>query len=90
MKLDGGWRYDSTAKQLQITLDQTQSQGLYRMPIEIGIAVQRQGAPAMQMAKIVVEQQHNLLNVPLDTAPTDVQLDPNLWVPMMQATFSRR
>ena len=90
MKLDGGWRYDSTARQLQITLDQTQSQGLYRMPIEIAIAVQRQGAPAMQMAKIVVEQQHNVLNVPLDMAPTDVQLDPNLWVPMMQATFSRR
>jgi len=46
--------------------------------------------PAQQIVKLTVDQQHNVLNVPLDSAPTDVQLDPNIWVPMMQATFVRR
>src|SRR5205085_450141 len=97
MKLQGGWHYDLSARQLQITLDQTQTQGLYRMPIEIGITLppnpanaNRGAGPVGQTAVIVVDQQHNVLNVPLDAAPTDVQLDPNSWVPMMQATFVRR
>jgi aminopeptidase N len=97
MKLQGGWQYDAAAKHLRITLDQAQTQGLYRMPIEIGITLppdaatgRGAGSPAVQIARIVVDQQHNVLNVPLEVAPTDVQLDPNLWVPMMQASFTRQ
>jgi aminopeptidase N len=103
MKLQGGWRYNAAAKQLEVTLDQTQTQGLYRMPIEIGITLppgaagtagaganRGAAAPVVQITKIVVEQQHNVLRVPLEAAPVDVQLDPNLWVPMMQAIFVRQ
>jgi len=39
MTLNGGWHYDPAAKQLQITLDQAQTQGLFRMPIEIGLTL---------------------------------------------------
>jgi aminopeptidase N len=99
MKLDGSWHYDPTAKQLQITLDQTQTQGLYHMPVEIGITLPPAAenstgrgvpAPVIRVAKIIVAQQHNVLSVPLPTPPVDVQLDPNLWLPMMQSTFGRR
>jgi aminopeptidase N len=31
----GDWHYDPAAKQLQITLDQTQTSGQYRMPVEL-------------------------------------------------------
>ena len=37
LQLNGSWHYDSSAKELHVTLDQTQTQGLYRMPIEIGV-----------------------------------------------------
>jgi len=47
LQLDGSWHYDSTAKELHITLDQTQTQGLYRMPIEIGVSMP---APAAESA----------------------------------------
>jgi aminopeptidase N len=96
MKLQGSWHYDEAAKTLQIALDQTQTQGLYRMPIEITITLPAKAgagagrsaaAPVVQTTKIVVEQQHNVLNVPLENSPLDVQIDPNVWVPMMQATF---
>jgi aminopeptidase N len=95
MKLQGGWRYDAAARQLQVTLDQTQTQGLYRMPIEIGITLPQAagargaGGSTVQISKIVVEQQHNVLNIPLETAPIEVQLDPNTWLPMMQVGFGR-
>jgi aminopeptidase N len=85
LKLQGGWHYDSAARQLQITLDQMQTQGLFRMPVEISIT-----GPVMKTVKITVDQQHNVLNVPLDAAPASVQLDPRLWLPMMQASFTAK
>ncbi len=98
MKLSGGWHYDPKARQLRITLDQTQTQGLYRMPIQIGLTLPPgvtlpagRGAAAVPQRAIVtmlVDRVHNTLTIPLAAAPTAVHLDPNLWVPMMQATFT--
>jgi aminopeptidase N len=42
------------------------------------------------LPRIVIGPQHNELHIPLDREPSDVQLDPNLWVPMMQATFVKK
>jgi hypothetical protein len=39
LQLNGSWHYDSVAKELHVTLDQTQTQGLYRMPIDIGVTL---------------------------------------------------
>src|SRR5262249_55641162 len=39
LKLNGTWRYDAAAKQVVVSLDQTQTTGLYRMPIEIAVTV---------------------------------------------------
>jgi aminopeptidase N len=37
LKLDGSWHYDAAAKQVVVTLDQMQTNGLYRMPLEIAV-----------------------------------------------------
>ena len=37
LKVDGTWRYDPAAKQVVVSLDQTQTSGRYRMPIEIEV-----------------------------------------------------
>ena len=34
LQVHGSWQYDKTGKQVQVTLDQSQASGLYRMPIE--------------------------------------------------------
>jgi hypothetical protein len=39
LQVSGSWHYDSTAKTLHLALDQTQTQGLFRMPIEIGVTM---------------------------------------------------
>ncbi len=108
LKVNGSWHYDATAKQLHVDVNQTQSQGLYRMPIEIGIVAspaspaataeggaqpgrntpeRRPGEPQVQKAVILMDKAQNSLIIPLDAAPAAVELDPGMWVPLMQATF---
>jgi aminopeptidase N len=92
-QVDGSWHYDAATKQLHVVVDQTQIQGLYRMPIEIGIVTPTPAPTGQQPAptpKVIVDKQHNELVITLETEPTDVKLDPNSWVTMMQATFVRR
>jgi aminopeptidase N len=104
LDLKGNWHYDAQTKQLQVVLDQAQTQGLYRMPIEIGITVpfsvtsqpeaagRRVGqTPTLQtrIATMLIDKQHNVLTTAVDTEPSDVQVDPNLWVPMMQVAFEK-
>lgn len=103
LQLNGSWHYDSAAKQLHITLDQTQAQGLFRMPIEIGMAVAAPAAGGADPAargngrtgpaaplRVIVDKRHSEFTFPMPTEPTAVTLDPNHWVTMMQATFVRR
>ena len=105
LQLKGNWHYDTQTNQLQVMLDQTQSQGLYRMPIEIGIAmpssarpqsetssspVVQSRAPQTRIETVMIDKQHNVMTIPLDDAPTDVRIDPNLWVPLTQVTFEKQ
>ena len=96
LQLKGGWHYDAEAKQLRITLDQIQPQGTYRMPLQVGVemppggtttaAAQARG-PQMQIKTVWIDKAHNEVEIPLDSAPLQVQLDPGRWVPLMQASF---
>ena len=99
MQLKGNWHYDAESRQLKVTLDQGQTQGLYRMPMEIGItlpatstrsASSATSASGRKTVKLLLDAQHAVETFPLDTAPLDVQLDPNTWVPLMQAAFERQ
>jgi len=104
LKVSGTWHYDAAARQLEVTVKQTQDQGLFHMPIEIGVVTapappaapiaggagrRPGGAPAPKPRRfITLDKAETTMTIPLDEAPTDVQLDPGLWVPLMQATFS--
>jgi aminopeptidase N len=107
LQLAGRWRYDAAAKQVEVTLDETQTTGLYRMPIEISVTVPpvpagvqpspaapgRRGGgpgPTTTVVRMWVDQVHNAMMIPVPAEPTDVQLDPHVWVTMMQATFAKQ
>ncbi len=51
MQLKGTWHYDPETKQLEVALDQMQTQGLCRMPVEIGITLP---ASATSAATLVI------------------------------------
>jgi len=91
-QVSGSWRYDAAAKQVEVTLDQTQTSGLYQMPIEVGIAVTRTpptATPVQTIRVMQLGQQHQVFTFPSDSEPSTVTLDPNAWV-MMQATWERK
>jgi aminopeptidase N len=92
LQVNGTWRYDAGSKQLQVTLEQTQTTGLYRMPIEVQVTVTTtapaggRGSAAPQPASVthialITDTQHTF-TWPCETEPVSVVLDPNAWVVM--------
>jgi aminopeptidase N len=110
LQVTGSWHYDAAAKQITVTLDQTQTTGVYRMPIDLkvtspspaaaagaapagrgGGAGGRGGAAAgAAPTNVWLDKAHQTFTIPSDIEPTDVQLDPQSWVTMMQATFVKK
>jgi aminopeptidase N len=102
LQVQGSWSYDAAGKQVQIVLEQTQTTGLYRMPIEVRItttapaAAGRGGAgapaapaPARRTHVVQLTQPRQTFSLPSAVEPANVELDPEAWV-MMQATFVRK
>ena len=94
LQVQATWTYDTAAKQLQVTLEQTQTTGLYRMPIELQVTTTsagRGGAPQPSRTTQVLQltQQRQSFTFPSETEPTAVELDPNAWV-VMRATLVRK
>jgi len=95
LKLEGTWRYDATAKQVVVLLDQTQTTGPYRMPIEISVtaapaASGRQGGAGSASTRIWIDQAHTTATIAVTAEPTAVDLDPRVWVTMMQGTMKKQ
>jgi len=84
LQVKATWTYDASAKQVTLTLDQTQTSGLYTMPIEVSVTSGRTATQVLQLT-----QAHQVFTVPSDSEPTAVVLDPNAWV-MMRAELVRK
>ena len=57
LKLDGTWHYDAAAKAVVVSLDQTQTTGLYRMPIEIAVTTPPVASPPAPAAPAAAGRQ---------------------------------
>lgn len=86
--LNGLWSYDPTAKKIVVQLAQTQPGQAYRLPMEIGVPSDSVGAP-MRIEKIDMTQKQQRFEIAADRPPSDVMLDPNVWM-LMEATFVKR
>jgi len=75
-KVEFKWSYDADAKKVHLTLTQTQGGEAFRLPIEVAIGAQR--------AKIEMTQPAQTFELPADTAPQSVTLDPDVWLLMRQ------
>ena len=82
----GRWSYDGEQKQLELELDQVQTDGTtFRMPVEIGIY----GAGEPQIERLQVDERKTRFTIALEEPPTTVVLDPNSWV-LMESELARR
>ncbi len=62
---DGSWHYDTAAKQIAITLDQTQAGEAYRMPVEFGVTVDARPVPATRIERVADDREAQHLHHPL-------------------------
>ncbi|HTI37762.1 MAG TPA: M1 family metallopeptidase [Vicinamibacterales bacterium] len=73
--IDGSWRYDAAARQVVVTIRQTQPGDPYRLQVGVGI-VQADGAqPRVTQAQVTGHE--TTISIPSDTEPVSVVFDPN-------------
>ena len=77
-RLEGWWTYDSTARAVQIEINQTQSTGpTFAFPLEIGVHLDGEDRPRV-VRSVDVDARFHRFVIPVETPPTDVTLDPNV------------
>lgn len=80
LKLDGTWNYNSSKKEVTITLNQVQTDGsLFKMPLQIALS---SSTGKSVVKRIQLNQKQNTFNFSVDEPVTHVVLDPDRWVLM--------
>ena len=85
--LEGGWRYNATSKKIEIDLAQVQPGEVYRLPLEVAVRGAGHGPEAI--ARIEMTAQRQRFEIPAESEPAAVELDPHTWV-LMDANFTKR
>jgi aminopeptidase N len=70
------WRWDKTAGELEFTLLQAQSTGLFDMPLEIALLVEG----SRETRKFRIFEATHTYRIPLAAEPASVEIDPDSWV----------
>jgi aminopeptidase N len=79
-QLNGSWQYDTKKKEINITLEQVQTDGsLFKMPLQIAV-ISQDGKQVIHSLQL--NEKQNKFTVPAETAPDKIILDPNQWVLM--------
>jgi aminopeptidase N len=86
-RLEGRWRYDAGAKQVEITLEQAQAGEPYRLPIELGLAAAGRAVPRVE--RVLMTQRRATFRLAADAEPTGVVLDPGTWLLADLGVFER-
>ena len=88
LKINATWQYDTKKKEVVLKVEQTQNDGsLFTMPVEIAIHTSADKSPVVQ--KIDLKGKSGSYSFPVDTEPTKVIIDPNMWT-LMDATITQK
>ena len=85
--LTGSWHYDAGAKQIVVTVTQTQPGDPFRFPLGIGIAT---SAAPPRVQRMNVTARESTFTIPVDAEPSSVVLDPEVWLLGEIGVLSRR
>lgn len=77
-KVSGGWRYDAAAKQIVVTVRQTQTGDPYRFALGVGVSSPSGAAPAIREVQVTARE--STFRIPADAEPASVVLDPGVWL----------
>jgi aminopeptidase N len=80
LKVRATWAWDPDEKTLRVEVDQVQASPPFRMPVELGLAVDGGAERRLETIEIMARQQS--FTIPLETEPRSVTLDPRTLVLM--------
>jgi aminopeptidase N len=86
LQYSGSWQYNGKRREITVTLDQTQRETLFSMPVQIAVNFPNQ-EPLLRILQI--RERHNEFVFGVDMAPVDVVLDPGNWV-LMDGKWARK
>ena len=76
--MSGDWRYDSAAKQIAMTVRQTQAGDPFRFTLSVGVSVGSNAAPVVRQVQVAGRE--STFRIPADAEPAAVVLDPGAWL----------
>ena len=76
--IQGTWRYDATAKQVVVTVTQTQAGELYRFPLDVAVSQTASVPPRAQ--RVDITRREASFTLPAESEPAAVTLDPGVWL----------
>jgi aminopeptidase N len=86
--IEGTWSFDADAKRIHLVLVQKQPGDPYRLPVEVGV-VGKDGAEKMRIVRIDLNKSEQQFELPADLEPSEIVLDPNIWV-LMQSKVTKK
>ena len=86
-KLEGSWRYDAAAKQVEVTISQSQVAEPFRLNVEVGI-VAAPGAPP-RVERLEMNGRQATMRFAADSPPASVVLDPGTWLLFEAGPFTQ-
>ncbi len=86
-KLEGSWRYDAAAKQVEVTVSQSQAADPFRLNVEIGIVTAPGAQPRVE--RLALNGRQATMRFAADSPPASVVLDPDTWLLFEAGPFNQ-
>jgi aminopeptidase N len=84
--LEGSWRYDAAAKNIVVSVKQTQTGEPFQFQLGVGVTP---AAGAARVVQMNVTGRDSSFTIPADAEPASVTLDPGVWLLAQIGTFAR-
>jgi aminopeptidase N len=86
-KLEGSWRYDAAAKQVEVTVLQSQAADPFRLSVEVGIVPTPGAQPRVE--RLALNGRQATMRFAADSPPAGVVLDPGTWLLFEAGPFNQ-
>jgi aminopeptidase N len=86
-QVSGSWRYDSAARQIVVSVRQTQTGDPFRFSLGVGVSAAAGAATAVYPMQVTGRE--TTFNIPADAEPASVVLDPGVWLLAELGSFQK-
>jgi aminopeptidase N len=77
-QVSGTWRYDEAARQVVVTVRQTQTADPFRFSLDVGVSAAAGSTPTTRQVEVTGRE--TSFTIPVSAEPASVALDPGVWL----------